>query len=155
MKFKCPYTEQCRAEALRMYAELPDLAAIFEERLQCAERDSTRAQRCATRLGLLELELPTLGSYVQERRRTRQIPQKELALTLGMDLNDLRDIELGKADPARLPRQIIDGLAHALSASGEYLATLARAATRSPGLRHGQTFARTTLPPEAPPDVEP
>ncbi len=58
MAFKCPYTEICRADALHQFAELPELAALFSQRLQCGERNAANAYRCATRLQLVEEELP-------------------------------------------------------------------------------------------------
>src|SRR4051812_11463754 len=117
MTYKCPHTEICRAEALREFARFPELALIVEQRIQCSERDPGRAQRCATRLGLTELELPTLGGYIQERRRSQQIPQGQLAQQVGVKLQVLRDVELDKADPTKLPRSLIERIAAALSES--------------------------------------
>jgi hypothetical protein len=144
MTYKCPHTEICRAEALREFARFPELALIVQQRTQCSERDPDRAQRCATRLGLTELELPTLGGYIQERRRSQQIPQGQLAQQIGVELQVLRDVELDKADPTKLPRPLIERIATALSESAEYLVALTRIHRHSNTQRLGAAFTRIT-----------
>jgi hypothetical protein len=145
MSFRCPYTEVCRAQALREFAATPDLAVLFARRLQCGEQDSVKAQRCATMLGLAEQEFPTLGSYVQTQRRERQIPQGALAAQAGIELQDLRDLELNKLDPQRLAGSIVEQIAAALAAPVEYLKALARITAQAGSPRHGTVFARSIL----------
>jgi hypothetical protein len=145
MSFRCPYTEVCRAQALREFADMPELAAMFTQRLQCREQDSAKAQRCATMLGLAEQEFPTLGSYVQAQRRERQLPQGALAAQAGLNLQDLRDLELNKLDPQGLPGAIVERLAAALAAPVEYLKALARITAQAGSPRHGTVFARSIL----------
>ncbi|HEY0733821.1 MAG TPA: hypothetical protein VGD69_02865 [Herpetosiphonaceae bacterium] len=154
MSFKCPYTEICRAEALRQFAEVPELAALFNERLQCAERNSERAHRCATRLGLVEKELPTLGKYVQEQRRAKQLPQAQFAQQVGLEIQALRDLELNKLDPTKLPRRIFDSIATVLSASSDYLLTLAQLTSQAGSPRQGIVFARTIISNEQSPESQ-
>jgi transcriptional regulator with XRE-family HTH domain len=144
MTYKCPYTEVCRAETLREFARFPELALIVQERLQCSESDDGRARRCATRLGLTTLTLPTLGGYIQERRRTQHIPQQQLAQQVGVDVQLLRDLELNKTDPAKLPRSLLEQIASALSESVEYLVALTRKASSSNTPRLGAAFTRIT-----------
>lgn len=143
MSFRCPYTEVCRAQALREFADMPDLAAMFTRRIQCREDDPARAQRCATMLGLAEQQFPTLGQYVQEQRRGLQLPQGKLAEQVGLDLQELRELELNKLDPQRLPGIMIDRLAAALRAPVEYLRALARITSQAGTPRQGMVFART------------
>lgn len=145
MSFRCPYTEVCRAQALREFTDMPELAAMFTRRLQCREQDATKAQRCATMLGLAAQEFPTLGSYVQAQRRERQIPQGALAAQAGIGLQDLRDLELNKLDPQRLAGGIVERIAAALAAPAEYLKALARITAQAGNPRHGTVFARSIL----------
>jgi transcriptional regulator with XRE-family HTH domain len=144
MTYKCPYTELCRAEGLREMARFPELALIFQERIQCSERDAVRAERCATRLGLKEIELPALGTYIQDRRRAHHIPQRELAQQVGVDIQVLRDLELNKADPRKLSRSILERIATALSESVDYLAALTRDTSITSRPRLGASFTRIT-----------
>lgn len=152
MGFRCPYTEVCRAQALREFADIPELAAMFTQRLQCREDDSVKAQRCATMLGLAEQEFPTLGQYVQEQRRGLQLPQRELAQQAGIELQELRDLELNKLDPQTLPGSIIEQLATILTAPVEYLKALARITSQAGTPRQGTVFARTIIVDEQPTD---
>lgn len=152
MTYRCPYTEVCRAQALREFAATPELAALFTQRLQCGERDSVKAQRCATLLGLAEQEFPTLGQYVQEQRRGLQLPQRELAQQAGIELQALRDLELNKLDPQTLPGAIIEQLATILTAPVEYLKALARITSQAGTPRQGTVFARTIIVDEQPTD---
>ncbi|WP_129628250.1 helix-turn-helix transcriptional regulator [Candidatus Oscillochloris fontis] len=145
MTFRCPYTDICRAQALREFAETPDLAALFTQRLQCGERDSQKAHRCAIILGLAEQQFPTLGNYVQTQRRESDIPQRILAQKVGMTVQELRDLELNKLDPRKFSTGLIEHLALALNASAEYLKMLARFTTQAGNPRHGTVFARTIL----------
>ena len=144
MTYKCPYTEVCRAEALRELACFPELALIVQQRVQCSERDPSRAERCATRLGLTTLELPALGTYIQERRRAQLIPQRQLAQQIGVDVQLLRDLELNKADLRGLSHPFLEQLATALSESVEYLAALIRVSLPSGTARLGAAFTRIT-----------
>jgi DNA-binding XRE family transcriptional regulator len=148
MSFKCPYTEVCRAQALREFAEVPELAAMFAQRLQCGEQDVLKAQRCATLLGLAEQAFPTLGQYVQQQRRDRQLRQGELAAQVGLELQELRDLELNKLDPAQIAYPILEGLASALAISAAYLKSLARITTQAGTPRQGIVFARSIVPDE-------
>ena len=148
MTFRCPYTEQCRAKAILNFAEAPELAAVFQSRLQCSVRDPEKAARCAAQLGLTEARLSAFGSYVQEQRRARQLPQAQVAHDVGIDVQELRDIELNKVAPQQLTQHIIDRIAQAIAAPAEYLRTLARAAQATPSLRTGAAFARTAPPPD-------
>lgn len=150
MSYRCPYTEVCRAQALREFADMPDLAVMFTQRLQCREDDSLKAQRCATLLGLAEQQFPTLGAYVQAQRRERQIPQHALAQQVGIELQDLRDLELNKLDPQRLPAPIVEGIASLLAAPVEYLKALARITVQAGSPRQGTVFARSILVDEQP-----
>jgi hypothetical protein len=150
MSFRCPYTEVCRAQALREFAEMPELAALFTQRLQCREQDVIKAQRCATMLGLAEQAFPTLGRYVQDQRRERQIPQGQLAAQVGIELQDLRDLELNKLDPQRLAGSMVERIAAALAAPAEYLKALARITAQAGSPRQGTVFARTILVDEQP-----
>lgn len=150
MSYRCPYTEVCRAQALREFAETPELAALFAHRLQCGERDSAKAQRCATLLGLSEQQFPTLGQYVQEQRRGLQLPQGQLAEQVGLDLQKLRELELNKLDPQRLPGAIIERLAAALRAPVDYLKALARMTSQAGTPRQGTVFARTIVADDQP-----
>lgn len=143
MKYKCPYTDICRAEALRQFADFPEFALIVQQRLQCNEQDDARARRCATRLGLIELQLPSLGGYIQERRRSQHIPQRQLAQQVGVDVQMLRDLELDKTDPSNLPRLLLERFAGALSESVEYLSALTRIGVSSSAPRLGAAFTRT------------
>ena len=152
MTYRCPYTEVCRAQALREFVTTPELAALFTRQLQCGERDSVKAQRCATLLGLAEQEFPTLGQYVQEQRRGLQLPQRELAQQAGIELQELRDLELNKLDPPTLPSSIIEQLATILTAPVEYLKALARITSQAGMPRQGTVFARTILVDEQPAD---
>lgn len=145
MSYRCPYTEVCRAQALREFTSTPELAALFLQRLQCGERDSAKAQRCASLLGLAEQKFPTLGQYVQEQRRGLQLPQHELAQQAGIELQDLRDLELNKLDPQRLSGAIIERLAASLTASVEYLKSLARITSQAGTPRQGVVFARSII----------
>jgi hypothetical protein len=145
MSFRCPYTEVCRAQALREFADMPELATLFTRRLQCGEHDALKAQRCATMLGLAEQEFPTLGSYVQDQRRARQIPQGTLAAQVGIDLQELRDLELNKLDPQRLAGSMVERIASALAAPVEYLKALARITAQAGSPRQGTVFARSIL----------
>lgn len=154
MSFKCPYTEICRAEGLRQSAEVPELAAMFNQRLQCGERNPERAQRCATRLGLVEKELPTLGRYVQEQRRVKQLPQAQFAQQIGLEIQALRDLELNKLDPTSLPRRIFDSIATVLSASSDYLVALAQLTSQAGSPRQGTVFARTIVSNEQSPESQ-
>ena len=144
MTYKCPYTDVCRAETLRDFARFPELALVVQQRLQCSERDPGRAKRCATRLGLTELELPTFGGYIQERRRSQQIPQRQLAQQVGVDLQVLRDVELEKTDPTKLPVSVIERIATALSESAAYLVALTHIPNHSNVQRLGVAFTRIT-----------
>jgi transcriptional regulator with XRE-family HTH domain len=143
MTFKCPYTEVCRADALQQFADAPELAAIFSQRLQCGERNPDRAHRCAVRLALTEKELPTLGSYIQEQRRAKLVPQAQFAQQVGIDIQALRDLELNKLDPVSVPQRILASMAQALSAPADYLAVLARLTTKAGLPRQGTIFARS------------
>lgn len=145
MTYRCAYTEVCRAQALRELTDTPELAALFTLRLQCGERNSLKAQRCATLLGLAEQEFPTLGQYVQEQRRERDLPQRTLAQQTGIDLQALRDLELNKLDPQQLPSGLIERLAGALAAPVEYLKALARITSQAGLPRQGTVFARTII----------
>ncbi|EFO79477.1 hypothetical protein OSCT_2603 [Oscillochloris trichoides DG-6] len=145
MTFRCPYTEICRAQALREFAEIPDLAALFTQRLQCGERDPQKAHRCATILGLAEQEFPTLGYFVQTQRRESDIPQRLFAQQVGMTVQELRDLELNKLDLRKLSITLIEHLAIALNVSAEYLKMLARFTTQAGNPRQGTVFARTIL----------
>jgi hypothetical protein len=145
MSFRCPYTEVCRAQAMREFAETPELAVLFARRLQCGEQDSVKAQRCATMLGLAEQEFPTLGTYVQAQRRQRELPQGTLAALAGIALQELRDLELNKLDPQHLSSSIVERLAAALAAPVEYLKALARITVQAGSPRQGTVFARTIL----------
>ncbi|MBX0328566.1 helix-turn-helix transcriptional regulator [Oscillochloris sp. ZM17-4] len=145
MIFRCPYIEVCRAQAMREFAATPELAVLFARRLQCGEQDSVKAQRCATMLGLAEQEFPTLGTYVQAQRRQRELPQGALAAQAGIDLQELRDLELNKLDPQRISGVIIERLASALAAPVEYLKALARITAQAGSPRHGTVFARSIL----------
>lgn len=144
MTYKCPYTDICRAEALREFADIPEFTIILQQRVQCSERDDGRARRCATRLGLTTLELPSLGGYIQERRRSQHIPQQQLAQNIGVDIQVLRDLELNKADPTKLSRPLIERIAIALSESVDYLIALSRSASIANTPRIGAAFTRTT-----------
>lgn len=146
MTHKCAHTETCRAEALRTLAEVPALAAIFEQRLQCTERDPLRAARCAQQIGLINVTLPALGEYVQERRRAQQIPVAQLAQEAGVDIVTLRDLEANKLDSRRLSREVLDRIATGISASGAYLTALARNSLPQVSSRQGLAFTRTTPP---------
>ncbi len=146
VNFKCPYTEICRADALHQFAELPELALLFSQRLQCAERNEANAYRCAARLQLIDKELPTLGRYVQEQRRAKQVPQAAFAAQVGMDIQTLRDLELNKLNPTRLPRRILEGIATILSAPADYLVALAKLTSQAGSPRQGTIFARAVLP---------
>ncbi|MEI6777552.1 MAG: hypothetical protein WCK70_11690 [Chloroflexales bacterium] len=150
MNFRCPYTEVCRAQAMREFAATPDLAALFAQRLQCGEQDTVKAQRCATMLGLAEQEFPTFGHYIQSQRRDRQLPQGTVAEQAGLTLQELRDLELNKLDPKRLPGGLIERLACALTAPVEYLKTLARITSQAGLPRQGTVFARSILVAEQP-----
>lgn len=152
MSYRCPYTEVCRAQAMREFAETPELAALFAHRLQCGERDSAKAQRCATLLGLAEQQFPTLGQYVQEQRRGLQLPQGQLAAQVGLDLQELRELELNKLDPQTLSGSIIDKLAAILRAPADYLKALARMTSQAGLPRQGTVFARTIVADERPAD---
>ena len=152
MMYRCPYTEICRAQALREFAEIPELAMLFTQRLQCSERDSVKALRCATLLGLAEQEFPTLGQYVQEKRRELQIPQGKLAEQAGIDLQELRDLELNKLDPQGLPGAVIERIAAALAAPVDYLRALARITTQAGTPRQGVVFARSIIVHDQPAD---
>lgn len=145
MSFRCPYTEVCRAQALREFADMPELTTLFTRRLQCGEQDSLKAQRCATMLGLAEQEFPTLGAYVQDQRRARQIPQGALAAQVGIDLQELRDLELNKLDPQRLAGSMVERIASALAAPVDYLKALARITAQAGSPRQGTVFARSIL----------
>lgn len=146
MTYRCPYTETCRAEALRALAEVPALATVFEQQLQCTERDPQRAERCAQHIGLINVTLPALGQYVQERRRAQQIPVAQLAQAAGVDIVTLRDLEANKLDVRRLSREVLDQIAAGISASGAYLTALARNSLPQAGTRQGFAFTRTTPP---------
>lgn len=150
MSYRCPYTEVCRAQAMREFAETPELAALFAHRLQCGERDEVKAQRCASLLGLAEQQFPTLGQYVQEQRRGLQMPQGVLAENLGIDLQELRDLELNKVDPRTLPGGLVERIAVALRASADYLKALANITSQAGTPRHGTVFARTIIVDEQP-----
>jgi DNA-binding XRE family transcriptional regulator len=152
MSYRCPYTEVCRAQALREFAATPELAALFARRLQCGERDQIKAQRCATLLGLAEQQFPTLGQYVQEQRRGLQLPQGQLAEQVGLNLQDLRELELNKLDPQGLSASIIERLAAALRASTDYLKALARMTSQAGTPRQGTVFARTIISDDQPTD---
>lgn len=152
MSYRCPYTEVCRAQALREFAETPELAALFAHRLQCGERDSLKAQRCAALLGLAEQQFPTLGQYVQEQRRGLQLPQGRLAEQVGLALQELRELELNKLDPQRLPGAMIERLAAALRAPVDYLKALAHITSQAGLPRQGTVFARTIVVDERPAD---
>lgn len=154
MSFKCPYTEVCRAEALIEFAAVPQLAALFSERLQCTERDSQRAHRCALVLGLTEKELPTLGKYVQEQRRASDLPQVQLAKQVGINIQVLRDLELNKVDPTRLPRGVLERIAEAISTPVDYLVSLAKLTSKAGLPRQGTVFARTVLLDDEAPESE-
>lgn len=145
MSYQCPYTEVCRAQALREFADTPELAALFTRRLQCGERDAAKARRCATLLGLAEQAFPTLGQYVQEQRRGLQMPQGTLAEQAGIGLQELRDLELNKLDPQKLPGALIERLAQLLMAPAEYLKALARITSQAGTPRQGVVFARTII----------
>lgn len=145
MSYTCPYSEVCRAQALREFAATPELAALFAQRLRCGEQDATNARRCASMLGLAEQEFPTIGSYVQAQRRQRQIPQHALATQLGVELQELRDLELNKLDPQRLQAGFLEQIAAALAAPAEYLKALARITAQAGSPRHGTVFARSIL----------
>lgn len=153
MPFKCPYTEVCRAEALCKFAAVPELAALFSERLQCAERDPERAHSCAVRLGLTEKELPTLGKYIQEQRRAKNVPQAYLAEQIGLSVQVLRDLELNKLDPTKISRRVLKHLATTLSAPVDYLVSLAKLTSKAGLPRQGTVFARTVVSYDEP--VEP
>jgi hypothetical protein len=145
MSFRCPYTEVCRAQAIREFTDTPELAALFTRRIQCSEGDSAKAQRCAIMLGLAEQEFPTLGTYVQEQRRGLLLPQGRLAEQAGLALQELRDLELNKLDPQHLSGSVFERLAAALAAPVDYLKTLAHITTQAGSPRHGVVFARTIL----------
>jgi hypothetical protein len=155
MTFKCPYTEVCRAEGLRQFADAPELAMIFSQRLQCGERDSERAHRCAARLGLTEKELPTLGAYIQEQRRAKLVPQSQFAQEAGIDIQVLRDLELNKLDPARLPHRMLVRVAETLSAPIEYLTALAKLTSQAGSPRQGIAFTRTGVSSDETSDAQP
>jgi DNA-binding XRE family transcriptional regulator len=152
MSYRCPYTEVCRAQALREFAATPTLATLFTRRLQCGEREALKARRCATMLGLAEQEFPTLGQYVQAQRRGLELPQHELARQAGLDLQALRDLELNKLDPQALSGAIIERLAAALTAPLEYLKALARITSQAGLPRQGVVFARSIMVDEQPTD---
>jgi DNA-binding XRE family transcriptional regulator len=145
MSYRCPYTEVCRAQALREFAATPELATLFTQRLQCGERDAGKAQRCARLLGLAEQQFPTLGLYVQQQRRGLQLPQGQLAQQVGLALQELRELELNKLDPQALPAAIIERLATALRAPADYLKVLARITSQAGTPRQGTVFARTII----------
>jgi transcriptional regulator with XRE-family HTH domain len=124
---------------------MPELATIFSQRIQCGERNPERAHSCAVRLGLTEKELPTLGKYVQEQRRAKLVPQIRFAQQAGIDLQALRDLELNKLDPTKLPQRILERIANALSAPVEYLIVLAKLTSQAGSPRQGTVFARTLI----------
>lgn len=144
MTYKCPYTELCRAEALREFADFPEFTIILQQRLQCSERDDTRARQCAVRLGLSTLEVPSLGDYIQARRRSQQIPQHSFAQNIGVDLQVLRDLELNKTDSTKIPRSLIERIANALSESVDYLIAISHKPSLRNTSRIGAAFTRTT-----------
>lgn len=153
MSFRCPYTEVCRAQALREFADMPELAAMFTQRLRCHEDDSVKAQRCATMLGLPEQQFPTLGQYVQEQRRGLQLPQGQLAEQVGLGLQELRELELNKLDPQTLPSSMLERLATILTAPVDYLKALAQITSQAGTPRQGTVFARTIIVDERPTDL--
>lgn len=143
---KCPYTEICRAEALETFADAPELLAVFQHRTQCSEQNERRAIRCATRLGLTEKTLPTLGGYVQQRRREQNLPQLRLAREVGIELQTLRDLENNKLEKTKVSQSLIERLGKALSASSDYLAALIRHAAPPAAPRLRTSFTRITPP---------
>lgn len=145
MTYRCPYTELCRAEAIKNFAAVPELAAIFTERLQCTERVPERAHRCAERLKLTEKELPTFGKYIQDERRSLSVGQADFADTIEMPIQSLRDLELNKLDPTGLPRRVLERIATVLAAPTDYLVMLAKLSSRAGLPRGGVVFARTVL----------
>lgn len=144
MTYKCPYTELCRTEALREFADFPEFTIILQQRLQCSERDDSRARQCAVRLGLPTLEIPSFGGYIQARRRAQHISQHSFAQNIGVDLQVLRDLELNKADSTKIPRSLIESIANALSESVDYLIAISRKPSLLNTSRIGAVFARTT-----------
>lgn len=48
----CPHVEACRDQALRAFANIPELRAAFEPPHICAETNPAKARRCARMLGL-------------------------------------------------------------------------------------------------------
>ena len=139
---------------MKSFASTPELLALFQQQPYCSEQNESRALRCATRLGLTEKTLPTLGSYVQERRRTQNIPQSALAQQVGVDLQTLRELELNKLDTAKISLSLVNHLATALSESVDYLATLLRNAARPAAPRLGTMFTRITPPSDTPTEPE-
>jgi Predicted transcriptional regulators len=143
---KCPYTEICRAEALKDFEQFPELIAVFQQRTQCSEQNEQRALRCATRLGLTEKPLPALGSYIQEQRRSQRITQSALAQQVGVDIQTLRNLENNKLPSSSISQSLLEGLGKALSTSVEYLKSLVRDATTPAPSRMGAVFTRITPP---------
>lgn len=144
MTYKCPYTHECRARALKELETMPDLLVLAQARTHCIETDPGRALRCAKRLGLTETAMPSFGAYVQERRRAHQMPQATLAEQAGISVQTVRDLELNKLGHGILSPSLIQRIAVALSESSEYLMSLTRGNISSSSSRQGLSFARTT-----------
>lgn len=57
----------------------------------------------------------------------------------------MRDLELNKLDPVRIPRRVLEKIADVLSAPADYMVSLARLTSKSGTPRQGTVFARTVL----------
>ena len=149
--FRCPYTDVCKAQALQEFANAPEIVAVIGQRLQCNERDSEVAQRCPRSLGLAESQFPTFGQYVQQQRRAKDIPQAQFASKIGVELQELRELEVNKLDPQLLAQHVIEKIAITLESSIEYLRALS-SLTRQAGMpRQGTVFARRIISHNEPP----
>lgn len=144
MTYKCPYTHQCRAQALKELETMPDLLLLAQARTHCVETDPGRALRCAKRLGLTETSMPSLGTYIQAKRRAYHMPQAALAERAGINVQTVRDLELNKLGQGTLSPSLVQRIAGALSESAEYLMSLTRGNALPPSSRQGASFARIT-----------
>jgi hypothetical protein len=52
----CPFTERCRADAIKTFEGLPEVVAIFRESEHCNVKSQRMARKCAAMLGYIDNE---------------------------------------------------------------------------------------------------